>query len=67
MSGHHYQAQALLPANIDVPQSFETVGHIAHVNLREEQLPYKLIIGQVLVDKNVHLKTVVNKVGGSGR
>ncbi|MEW5305957.1 MAG: hypothetical protein WDW36_008466 [Sanguina aurantia] len=55
--------RALLPAGIDVPQSFETVGHIAHLNLREEQLPYKLIIGQVLVDKNVHLKTVVNKIG----
>lgn len=54
--------QRLLPAGVDAPGSFETVGHIAHLNLREEQLPYKHLIGQVLLDKNPHLRTVVNKV-----
>lgn len=39
----------LLPPNIEVPTSFETVGHIAHLNLRDDQLPYKHLIGQVCV------------------
>lgn len=39
--------QRLLPAGIEVPSSFETVGHIAHLNLREELLPHKHTIGQV--------------------
>lgn len=26
-------------------------------------LPFKSIIGQVLIDKNPHIKTVVNKIG----
>ncbi|KAF5827454.1 Met-10+ like-protein-domain-containing protein [Dunaliella salina] len=55
--------KALLPEGVDAPSSFETVGHIIHLNLRENQLPYKYIIGQVLLDKNPHVKTVVNKVG----
>jgi len=54
----------LLPASItELPSSFEMAGHVAHVNLREECLPYRYIIGQVLLEKNNHLETVVNKVG----
>ncbi|KAJ9524646.1 hypothetical protein QJQ45_024270, partial [Haematococcus lacustris] len=72
----------LLPAGVDAPASFETVGHIIHLNLREEQLPYRYLIGQVcrplhcggshcaaaaalqvLLDKNPHIRTVVNKAG----
>jgi tRNA G37 N-methylase Trm5 len=44
-----------------VPSSFETVGHIAHLNLRDELLPYKHLVGQVLLDKNPNIQTVVNK------
>lgn len=41
----------LLPKAIsDVPSSFETVGHVAHLNLREELLPYKELIGQVALE-----------------
>lgn len=58
----HTVLQRLLPEGIEVPSSFETVGHIAHVNLREELLAYKHIIGQVILDKNPRLQTVVNKV-----
>lgn len=55
-------AQRLLPEGCEVPSSYECVGHIAHVNLRKELLPYKHVIGQVLLDKNAALRTVVNKV-----
>ena len=38
----------VLPEGItDVPSSYETVGHVAHMNLREELLPYKRLIGEV--------------------
>ena len=45
----HYPADqilnAIMPDGIEVTKSFETVGHIAHMNLKEHQLPYKHIIG----------------------
>jgi hypothetical protein len=55
-------AQKLLPAGSEVPSSFESVGHIAHLNIRDELLPWKRVIGQVIMDKNPHITTVVNKV-----
>lgn len=53
----------LLPDVPEVPSSFEQIGHIAHLNLRDELRPYRYIIGTVLLDKNPKLKTVVNKIG----
>ena len=41
--------EALLPEGMIVPSAFETVGHIAHLNLRDEHLPYKNIIAKVLI------------------
>ena len=55
--------RTLLPYLTDRPTSFETIGHIAHMNLREEFLPHKEVIGQVILDKNPHIDTVVTKVG----
>ena len=55
-------AQKLLPAGSEVPSSFEAVGHIAHLNIRDELLPWKRVIGQVIMDKNPSITTVVNKV-----
>ncbi|KAL4554962.1 hypothetical protein LXL04_037572 [Taraxacum kok-saghyz] len=55
--------EALLPKGIIVPSSFETVGHIIHLNLREEHLPYKNVIAKVVLDKNKpKIQTVVNKI-----
>jgi len=51
----------LLPEGMDVPSSFEQIGHIAHLNLRDEHGPYKPLIAEVLLDKNQKLRTVVNK------
>ncbi|CAI5457814.1 unnamed protein product, partial [Closterium sp. Yama58-4] len=54
----------LLPPGVEVPTAFETVGHIAHVNLRDELLPYRFVIGKVLLEKNAPLiRAVVNKSG----
>ena len=55
--------QRVLPEGVEIPSSFETVGHIAHYNLREEHMAFRHIIGQVCLDKNPGLKTVVTKVG----
>ncbi|KAH9800457.1 tRNA (guanine(37)-N1)-methyltransferase 1 [Citrus sinensis] len=39
-------------------------GHIAHLNIHDELLPFKDVIAKVIYDKNYpRIKTVVNKVG----
>ena len=38
----------------------------AHLNLREQYLPYKYLIAEVLLDKNPALRTVVNKTDEVG-
>ncbi len=55
--------QRLLPSGVEIPSSFETIGHIAHLNLREAHLPYKFLIAQVMLDKFSAIKTVINKIG----
>lgn len=47
----HYSMQAILhaalpPAVREVPSAFEVVGHIAHLNLKENVLPYKEMVGR---------------------
>ncbi|KAF9531940.1 hypothetical protein CPB83DRAFT_808080 [Crepidotus variabilis] len=55
---------AFLPEELreGAPTGFAMTGHIAHVNLNDEYLPYKHIIGQLILDKNKRAKTVVNKL-----
>lgn len=55
---------AILPDELvqDSPAGFTMVGHIAHMNLRVEYLPFKHTIGQVILDKNTSIRTVVNKL-----
>ena len=55
--------QRILPSGVEIPSSFETVGHIAHLNLREVHLPFKFLIAQVMLDKYGAIKTVINKIG----
>lgn len=55
---------ALLEAEGGAPPSgFTAVGHVAHMNIKDEFLPYKKIIGQVILDKNSpSIRSVVNKL-----
>lgn len=55
--------KAILPVGDDDGfASYSHFGHIVHLNLRQELLPYKKIIGQILLDKLINCKTVVNKI-----
>ncbi|KDQ18257.1 hypothetical protein BOTBODRAFT_171915 [Botryobasidium botryosum FD-172 SS1] len=56
--------QAVLPEHLceTSPTSFTITGHLAHINLKDEYLPYKYVIGQVILDKHKGLRTVVNKL-----
>lgn len=56
--------QAILPTELlsESPSGFAQAGHIAHMNLRNEFKPYGALIGQVILDKNPTIKTVVDKL-----
>ena len=55
----------VIPASLglDLPSAFETAGHVAHLNLRDEFLPWRRVIAQAILDKNPVLRTVVQKTG----
>lgn len=62
--GTDHVLKQILPHGVEVPSSFETIGHVAHLNIHDELLPYKEVIAKVIYDKNYpRIKTVVNKVG----
>ncbi|CAG9939262.1 unnamed protein product [Clonostachys rosea f. rosea IK726] len=46
--------KSILPEELhdEIPSGFNTAGHVAHLNLREQYLPYKEVIGQIIIDKN---------------
>lgn len=56
--------KAVLPEEYlnEIPTGFTVTGHIAHLNLRQEFKPYASFIGQVILDKNNKIETVVDKV-----
>ena len=55
---------ALVAAAEELPAGFEIVGHVAHMNLREEFLPHRSLIGAVVLEKNRGMiRTVVAKLG----
>ncbi|KAM6202624.1 tRNA (guanine(37)-N(1))-methyltransferase [Rhynchocyon petersi] len=54
--------RAVLPEGQNVTSGFSRIGHIAHLNLRDHQLPFKHLIGQVMIDKNPGITSAVNKI-----
>lgn len=53
------------------PSGFEEIGHVLHLNLRKQHLPYKYDIGRIVLNKfgesnNRKIRSVVNKVGEVG-
>ncbi|XP_021823510.1 tRNA (guanine(37)-N1)-methyltransferase 2-like [Prunus avium] len=53
-----------ITCDLEVPSSFETIGHVAYLNIHDELLPYKDVIAKVIYDKKYpRIKIIVNKVG----
>ena len=65
---YHDVISSILPleAHAEIPSGFSQVGHVAHLNLRENYLPYKHLIAEVLLDKNPSVRTVINKIDDVG-
>ncbi|TIB39010.1 hypothetical protein E3P86_01316 [Wallemia ichthyophaga] len=60
-----YILTQLLPHHLikdGTPSGFTQTGHLAHFNLKPEFNTYKHLIGQVILDKNQNIDTVVNKL-----
>lgn len=65
---YHDIISAILPEDDqgEIPSGFTQVGHVAHLNLRDEYLKYKNLIAEILMDKNPGVRTVINKVDDVG-
>lgn len=65
---YHDIISAVLPtaALDEVPSGFSQVGHVAHMNLREQYLPHKHLIASIILDKNSGVRTVINKIDDVG-
>ncbi|KAH8675972.1 Met-10+ like-protein [Xylariales sp. PMI_506] len=59
---------SILPPELhdEIPSGFNVAGHVAHLNLRQPYHPYKKLIGEIIVDKNPSIRTVINKVDNVG-
>lgn len=53
--------RAILPEGIEPATSFSKIGHILHMNLKDNLLPYKTAIAQIYIDKVPGCRTVINK------
>lgn len=55
--------RAVLPEHLleEIPTGYAQAGHLAHLNLRDEFKPFGALIGQVILDKNPKIETVVDK------
>ncbi|KAI4157125.1 MAG: hypothetical protein LQ342_008519 [Letrouitia transgressa] len=65
---YHDILSAVLPEaeQDELPTGFSVVGHIAHLNLRDQYLPYKHTIAAVIMDKSPTIRTVINKTNDVG-
>lgn len=65
---YHEIMSVIIPENDseELPTSFSSVGHVAHLNLRWKFQPYKTIIADVLLDKASGIRTVINKIDTVG-
>lgn len=64
-------AEILPPDALPPPSGFEEIGHVIHLNLRAQHLPYRNQIGKILLKKfgpenGGRIRSVVNKVGEVG-
>lgn len=53
--------KAIIPDGIEPATSFSKIGHILHMNLKDNLLPYKTAIAQIFMDKTPGCRTVINK------
>lgn len=53
--------KAIIPDGVEPATSFSKIGHILHMNLKDNLLPYKKAIAQIFMDKTPGCKTVINK------
>lgn len=53
--------KSVLPSDQEGLTSYSRIGHIVHLNLRDHLIPFKSLIGEVLLNKCANCKTVVNK------
>ena len=65
---YHDILSAILPEDEqgEIPSGFSQVGHVAHLNLRDEYLKHKYLIAEILIDKNPSVRTVINKIDDVG-
>jgi tRNA (guanine37-N1)-methyltransferase len=54
--------ESILPDDQDKFGGFTIVGRLVHLNLKDYLLPYKNIIGEIILDNVPNVKTVVNKL-----
>ncbi|XP_053205883.1 tRNA (guanine(37)-N1)-methyltransferase-like isoform X2 [Panonychus citri] len=57
----HDIIDAIFPDEEKRVKSWSIIGHILHVNLRDEKLQYKDLIGQVLLETNPTVSLIINK------
>ncbi|PGH14667.1 hypothetical protein AJ80_05848 [Polytolypa hystricis UAMH7299] len=48
------------------PVGYSQVGHVAHFNFRNHVLPYRYLVGEILIDKANNIRSVINKVDDVG-